>query len=261
MFDPQKEEDASTPDNDDAWETVIGFRVRSITPDAENPDADWHKPYLFDLRRDGEGWPRRQLRIEKYKAATATEEERSLSPKQAQKLVEHQEWAARKAEKLVGLLELPGNIGKAIVLAARLHDEGKKAANWQRAFSAGADGIYAKTTGPFMRGVLTGYRHEFGSLAYVQENDAFKALPDDLKDLVLHLVAAHHGRARPVIETAGCADGPPSQLTARARDVALRFARLQKRFGPWGLAWLEAILRAADAQASSDLDEGRRPDG
>ena len=261
LFDPQKEEDASTPDNDDAWETVIGFRVRSITPDAENPDADWHKPYLFDLRRDGEGQPLRQLRVEKYKGALATEEERSLSPKQAQKLAEHQEWAARKAEKLVGLLELPGNIGKAIVLAARLHDEGKKAANWQRAFSAGADGIYAKTTGPFMRGVLTGYRHEFGSLAYVQENDAFKALPDDLKDLVLHLVAAHHGRARPVIETAGCADGPPSQLTARARDVALRFARLQKRFGPWGLAWLEAILRAADAQASSDLDEGRRPDG
>ena len=261
LFDPQKKEPASTPDNDDDWETVIGFRVRSITPDAENPDADWHKPYLFDLRRDGEGRPLRQLRVEKYKDATATEEERSLSPKQAQKLEEHQEWAARKAEELVGLLELPDNIGKAIVLAAQLHDEGKRSANWQRAFSAGADGIYAKTKGPFLRSFLADYRHEFGSLTHIERNDAFKALPDDLKDLVLHLVAAHHGWARPVIETAGYADGPPSQLTARARDVALRFARLQKRFGPWGLAWLEAILRAADAQASRDLDEGRRPDG
>ena len=261
LFDPQKKEDASTPDNDDDWESVIGFRVRSITPDAENPDADWHKPYLFDLRRDGEGQPLRQLRVEKYRDVTATEEERSLSPKRAQKLEEHQEWAAHKAGKLVESLGLTGGIGKAIVLAARLHDEGKKAANWQRAFSAGADGIYAKTTGPFLRGVLAGYRHEFGSLAHVEDNDAFKALPDDLKDLVLHLVAAHHGRARPVIETAGCADGPPSQLTARARDVALRFARLQKRFGPWGLAWLEALLRAADQQASRDLDEGKTPDG
>ena len=262
LFEPKEGEPASTPDNDDDWETIIGFRMRSIAPeDAENPDADWHKPYLFDLRRDGEGRPLRQLRVEKYRDATAMEEERSLSPKRAQKLEEHQEWAARKAEKLVGFLELPDNIGRAIVLAARLHDEGKKAANWQRAFSAGADGIYAKTTGPFMRKVLDGYRHEFGSLPYIERNDKFKKLPDDLKDLVLHLVAAHHGRARPVIETAGCADGPPSQLTARARDVALRFARLQKRFGPWGLAWLEAILRAADAQASSDLDEGRRPDG
>ena len=262
LFDPQKEKPASTPDDTQKdWEAVIGLRVRSITPDAENPDADWHKPHLFDLSRDGEGRPLRQLRVEKYRDATATEEERSLSPKQAQKLEEHQEWAARKAEKLVGLLELPDNIGRAIVLAARLHDEGKKAANWQRAFSAGADGIYAKTRGPFLRSVLAGYRHEFGSLAHVERDDAFKALPDDLKDFVLHLVAAHHGRARPVIETAGCEDGPPSQLTARARDVALRFARLQKRFGPWGLAWLEAILRAADQQASRDLDQGETPDG
>ena len=203
LFDPQKKEDAWTPDNDDAWETVIGFRVRSITPDAESPDAGWHKPHLFDLRRDGEGRPLRQLRVEKYRDATATEEERSLSPKQAQKLEEHQELAARKAEKLVGLLELPDNIGKAIVLAAQLHDEGKRADNWQRAFSAGADDVYAKTKGPFLRSVLAGYRHEFGSLTHVERNDAFEALPNDLRDLVLHLVAAHHGRARPCDRDAG----------------------------------------------------------
>ena len=262
LFDPKEEKPASTPDDTQKdWEAVIGFRVRSIAPDAENPDADWHKPYLFDLRRDGEGRPLRQLRVEKYRDATATEEERSLSPKRAQKLEEHQEWADRKAKNLVESLGLTGGIGKAIVLAARLHDEGKKAPNWQRAFSAGTDGVYAKTKGPFLRSVLAGYRHEFGSLTRVERNHEFKALPDDLKDLVLHLVAAHHGRARPVIETAGCDDGPPSQLTARARDVALRFARLQKHFGPWGLAWLESILRAADQQASRDLDEGKKPDG
>ena len=258
---------------DNEQSSLVPFRVRlvEVKRDAlEDPataselsdsDNNWYPAHAFDTKRNDEGQPLRQLRVEKYKDATATEEERSLSPKQAQKLEEHQEWAARKAEKLVGLLELPDNIGKAVVLAARLHDEGKKAANWQRAFSADNDGIYAKTTGPLKPGVLAGYRHEFGSLTHVERNHEFKALPGDLKDLVLHLVAAHHGRARPVIETAGCDDGPPSMLTARARDVALRFARLQKRFGPWGLAWLEAILRAADAQASSDLDEGRRPDG
>ena len=224
-------------------------------------DENWYHAHTFDTKRNDEGQPLRQLRVEKYKDATATEEERSLSPKRAQKLEEHQEWAACKAEKLVDSLRLTSDIGKAIVLSARLHDEGKRADNWQRAFSADTDGIYAKTTGPFRPGVLAGYRHEFGSLAHIERNDAFGALPDDLKDLVLHLVAAHHGRARPVIETAGCADGPPSQLTARARDVALRFAQLQKRFGPWGLAWLEATLRAADAQASRDLDEGKTPDG
>jgi CRISPR-associated endonuclease/helicase Cas3 len=44
-------------------------------------------------------------------------------------------------------------------------------------------------------------------------------------------------------------------LEERTREVALRFARLQKRWGPWGLAWWEALLRAADVQASRDNDK------
>ena len=83
------------------------------------------------------------------------------------------------------------------------------------------------------------------------------ALPPDLQKLALHLVAAHHGWARPVISTSG-SDDPPSVLEERARDVTLRFARLQKQWGPWGLAWLEALLRAADQQASRDNDAGER---
>lgn len=261
LFDPKEAKTAVAPDADADWERTIGFRVRSIHPGTESSDGDWHKPYLFDLRRDGEGNALRQLCIEKYRGATATEEERSLSPRCAQTLDEHEGWTALKARKLVTALGLAGELGDAIVLAARLHDEGKRALVWQHAFSAGRDAIYAKTTGPFRPTMLGGYRHEFGSLAYVERNEEFRTLPDDLKDLVLHLVAAHHGRARPVIETDGCDDGPPSVLEARARDVAQRFARVQKRFGPWGLAWLEALLRAADQQASRDLDEGRTPDG
>jgi CRISPR-associated endonuclease/helicase Cas3 len=54
--------------------------------------------------------------------------------------------------------------------------------------------------------------------------------------------------------TTGCEDAPPSTLEGRGRDVALRFARLQKRWGPWGLAWWESLLRAADQQASREND-------
>ena len=79
-------------------------------------------------------------------------------------------------------------------------------------------------------------------------------MPEDWRNLVLHLIAAHHGQARPLIATRGCEDAPPSALEERAREVALRFARLQKRWGPWGLAWWEALLRAADQQASRDND-------
>jgi CRISPR-associated endonuclease/helicase Cas3 len=152
---------------------------------------------------------------------------------------------------------LPDNYANVLVIAAKLHDEGKKATRWQRAFNAPPGvGPYAKTKGPLNIRLLDGYRHEFGSLLFIEKYfEQVDSLNDpDLKDLVLHLVAAHHGGARPLISTRNCEDAPSSALEDRAREVALRFARLQKRWGSWGLAWWEALLRAADQQASRDND-------
>jgi hypothetical protein len=98
------------------------------------------------------------------------------------------------------------------------------------------------------------YRHEFGSLRDAEADPMILALPEDLRDLALHLVAAHHGYARPVI-TAVDPDNAPSASAAFAQAAALRFARLQARWGPWGLAWWEALLRAADWAASRQLNE------
>jgi CRISPR-associated endonuclease/helicase Cas3 len=42
--------------------------------------------------------------------------------------------------------------------------------DWQRAFNAPKDGVYAKTEGPINYRLLDGYRHELGSLLRV-END------------------------------------------------------------------------------------------
>jgi CRISPR-associated endonuclease/helicase Cas3 len=151
-------------------------------------------------------------------------------------------------------LSLPDEYVEMLATAARLHDEGKQAPRWQRAFNAKGEGVYAKTLGPMNNALLDGYRHEFGSLPFAAKDSQLKALPDDLQDLALHLIAAHHGFARPVIGTNGCEDAPPSALEDRAREVALRFARLQKRWGPWGLAWWEALLRSADQEASRDND-------
>jgi CRISPR-associated endonuclease/helicase Cas3 len=36
-----------------------------------------------------------------------------------------------------------------------------------------------------------------------------------------------------------------------AAEVPRRFARLQRKYGRWGLAYLESLLRAADYAASS----------
>ena len=161
-----------------------------------------------------------------------------------------------KARTLASVLGLSDPYADMLTVAARLHDEGKRHERWQRAFNAPRDGkVYAKTKGPISVKRLEHYRHEFGSLPCAERDEKFKALPPDLQELALHLVATHHGWSRPVIPTSG-SDDPPSVLEERALDVALRFARLQKRWGPWGLAWWEALLRAADQQASRDNDAG-----
>src|SRR5260370_42575185 len=134
--------------------------------------------------------------------------------------------------------------------AAAVHDEGKNTTRWQGAFNAPKDNVYAKTPGPINFALLDGYRHEFGSLGTIVSDARISQLPNELRELAVHLVAAHHGFARPVIGIDGCEDAPPSVLEERAREVALRFASMQKRWGPWGLAWWESLLRAADQQAS-----------
>jgi CRISPR-associated endonuclease/helicase Cas3 len=69
---------------------------------------------------------------------------------------------------------------------------------------------------------------------------------------VLHLIAAHHGRARPHFsaEEAFDPEHPDSVVRAAASEAPARFARLQRRYGRWGLAYLESLVRVADVVAS-----------
>jgi CRISPR-associated endonuclease/helicase Cas3 len=77
-----------------------------------------------------------------------------------------------------------------LAICASLHDEGKRAPRWQRAFKAPRDakkfnlfGPLAKTRGPIDQTILDGYR-QFGSLPCVEESAEVKALPDDWRELV-----------------------------------------------------------------------------
>jgi CRISPR-associated endonuclease/helicase Cas3 len=92
------------------------------------------------------------------------------------------------------------------------------------------------------------YRHELGSL----HDGDFTGLNDSEAELALHVVAAHHGRGRPHFPVVESFDPQvqEARVAAIVREVPLRFDRLQRRYGRWGLAWLESLLRAADVLAS-----------
>ena len=85
-----------------------------------------------------------------------------------------------------------------------------------------------------------------------------------LADLLVHLVISHHGSGRPLVPPVP--DQTADQVHAQIDDTAVtapadlsmidwsqpaRFAQLNDRFGPWGLALLEAIVRRADHAVSA----------
>ena len=157
------------------------------------------------------------------------------------------------ARHIAEALGLAPDLINALEAAGAWHDRGKARRVWQRAAGVPAKGpLLAKSTrGRFRPEWLGGYRHEFGSLA-----DAERALPADIahRDLILHLIAAHHGWARPGFPKREHWDPDDGSRSNRERAVrtAHRFARLQAHYGPWRLAWLEALVKAADAWVSSE---------
>lgn len=231
----------------------IRFRVRTMSANGhiDARDPNWSSRFQMPLQSDTEGEASVFLIVEKWRGEIEAADD-ATEPDE-QKLDEHQELVAEKARLIAKRVSLPREYANMLEVVAKLHDEGKRHSKWQDAFSAPRDGRpFAKTRGPINLQLLDGYRHEFASVATAAKSDAIKAMPDEMRDLALHLIVAHHGFSRPLISPRGCPDAPPSVLEERAREAALRFARLQHRWGPWALAWWESLLRAADHQASGE---------
>ncbi len=172
---------------------------------------------------------------------------------------DHTKHVTEHAERIASvLLKDRPDLHRALVLAAQFHDLGKKRVVWQRSIGnrlpkdPKPEHWLAKS-GQGMKPVeLTSYRHEFGSLVELESKSEFQTLTEDQRELVRHLIAAHHGRGRPHFPAAEAFDPESSQDEAdlTAREVPGRFARLQRKYGRWGLAYLESLLRAADIAAS-----------
>lgn len=265
MLDEKHDGDVASADDDEEWQArterddgdrpLIQFLVKRESNDDEalqtDPGKGWRRVHAFEIGFAEDGHAQEALAVYQWADAAHHEDSRSILSR-PQTLRDHANQVARRVREMAERLEIPVEEIEALETAARLHDDGKAANRWQEAMRAPDDGRrpYAKTRGGGDWRLLEGYRHEFGSLLMAEA----KPLPADMRDLILHLIAAHHGYARPLISTAGCEELPPSALESKAGAAALRFIRLQRKYGIWGLAWREAILRAADQSASRDWD-------
>lgn len=181
---------------------------------------------------------------------------------------------------------LPDSFARTIERAAELHDVGK--ADWRfqvmlnkgneiEAFRRGQ--LLAKSDHvPFslaarrrardLAGLPEGFRHELLSAEIAESLQGVDEKVDP--DLLLHLIASHHGHGRPFAPVVSDEDPPDLNLTdlgfpdGLSREdrrrlipphrldsgIGERFWLLTRRYGWWGLAYIEAILRLADWEAS-----------
>ena len=185
----------------------------------------------------------------------------------------HLEGVARRAGGFAEALGLPLELVEDLRLAGQLHDIGKVDSRFQEQLVGGDPVEFAMLEEPLaksrpgtrrVRRYPIGMRHEVASLAMVQSDQAVLGQAHD-PELVLHLIGTHHGYGRPLLPIQE--DIPPQSLehtwhehvltaesnwvdTSLASDMADRFWRLVKKYGYYGLAWLETILRLADHRES-----------
>jgi CRISPR-associated endonuclease/helicase Cas3 len=175
-------------------------------------------------------------------------------------VIEHDQDVERYARELCQRIGISPELTEIIAAAGYRHDTGKAREWWQKAVGNYENWRFnpvAKSNArSFDHSLNQGYRHEFGSLIESLDDQSLQVLSDP--ELVLHLIASHHGYARPHFPERAFDRNQPRPFNLQAgHETILRFDRLQKRYGWWQLAYLEAILKAADALASRDYSNGR----
>lgn len=192
-------------------------------------------------------------------------------------LVSHGQSVARLASKIAAGLGVSHELQEVLECAGELHDIGKADMRFQRWLdpSRRHKGVLlAKSDSPRhlwerdrqQAGWPRGGRHEALSARLAERwlDNGSDWGDARLRKLLLHLVISHHGKGRPLVlpvedptvgtvreEIAGESYEVNASLRVADWGQPTRFRWLNREFGPWGLALLEAILRQADHVVSS----------
>lgn len=207
----------------------------------------------------------------------ASEASRKRSHAQLVTLEAHEKDVSDRVSEIADTLELPGDIRAALGDAALHHDEGKRDSRFQALLKASLKAsdssveemILAKgrplSKSEFLRlrdelSLPQGWRHE--QLSAVK---AWCATGVKDRELVARLVGTSHGRGRTSFEHGASALlSNFSEAKNRESDAVVAHElfdvglwdeivrAIDIRYGYWGIAYLEALLRAADAQISAE---------
>lgn len=172
-----------------------------------------------------------------YRMRAAADASFSLGALRPVYLDEHQERVRELAQAIARGVGLDDWHVHAETVAGAKHDEGKRIPRWQRSIGNPNGKPLAKPFVDCETVGLEGFRHELASSVAIEE------------DLAAHLVAAHHGWSRPHYSEEALSFFP-----SESERTHVRFARLQAAYGPWGLAYLESVLRSADTIASREVE-------
>lgn len=197
-------------------------------------------------------------------------------------LAQHGQAVADRAAEICEHLGLPDDIARTVTDAARWHDLGKTDPRFQamlfdgdrmRALLASEPiaksgmppgDLVRRRTARVRSELPRGARHEAWSYALVKAQFSGAETDGGDSDLLLHLIASHHGHARPLLppvpdqaEHDLACDLDGRQWAAplpKTVDLghARRFRHLNERYGRWGVALLEAIVRCADMTVSGE---------
>jgi CRISPR-associated endonuclease/helicase Cas3 len=189
-------------------------------------------------------------------------------------LEEHLGSVGEVAGRIAAQLALPPTVVATVELAARLHDLGKADLRFQQWLDpdsrssvplakSGLDRFHIEGA-RVASGWPRGGRHEAISGRLVQAWIENQHPPDIDAELLIHLVVAHHGHGRPLVPVVDDPAAGPATATVGGISVEAdgdlsvpdwgqpaRFRALCERYGYWGVALLEAVVRQADQAVSS----------
>lgn len=245
---------ATTTDGEVTWSMPLG----SGPAFDERPNSRAYIPGMTRLPplllKEGEEECNHRLVAFVASSQADDDDSQSLHACKSVDLRTHLSDAEREAVAISDALGLPPELRRPLLIAARFHDLGKWRDVWQRSIgNTDTNNPLAKSGASGVLHGLNGYRHEFGSLLDIEMKEDFKNLAPGEQELALHLITTHHGRGRPYFPEDESSDPQRGEdvVSRVAREIPRRFARLQRKYGRWGLAYLESLLRAADYAASA----------